>query len=135
VKQTVTPWSAMWCASSVGVALSIRSVLAPARSDDMIISSGYNIAAPEVEEAVLSHPDVLECAVVGVPDEARGAVVKAVVVVREGVARDDELAQQIQAQVKAVIAPYKYPRVVEFVDALPRTATGKIQRFRLRQGH
>jgi 2-aminobenzoate-CoA ligase len=106
-----------------------------ARSDDMIISSGYNIAAPEVEEAVLSHPDVLECAVVGVSDEARGAVVKAVVVVREGVARDHELAQQIQAQVKAVIAPYKYPRVVEFVDALPRTATGKIQRFRLRQGH
>ena len=106
-----------------------------ARSDDMIISSGYNIAAPEVEEAVLSHPDVLECAVVGVSDEARGAVVKAVVVIREGVPRDDELAQQIQAQVKAVIAPYKYPRVIEFVDALPRTATGKIQRFRLRQGH
>ncbi len=104
-----------------------------ARSDDMIISSGYNIAAPEVEEAVLSHPDVLECAVVGVPDEARGALVKAVVVVREGVVGDDHLAGDIQQRVKAVIAPYKYPRVVEFVDALPRTATGKIQRFRLRQ--
>ena len=104
-----------------------------ARSDDMIISSGYNIGAPEVEEAVLTHPDVLECAVVGVPDEARGAVVKAVVVVRDGVSRDDDLAREIQAQVKSVIAPYKYPRVVEFVDALPRTATGKIQRFRLRQ--
>jgi 2-aminobenzoate-CoA ligase len=99
----------------------------------MIISSGYNIAAPEVEEAVLSHPDVLECAVVGVPDEARGALVKAVVVVREGVVGGDELAGDIQQRVKAVIAPYKYPRVVEFVDALPRTATGKIQRFRLRQ--
>ena len=103
-----------------------------ARSDDMIISSGYNIGAPEVEEAVLSHPDVLECAVVGVPDEARGAVVKAVVVVRDGIVRDDALVREIQDQVKSVIAPYKYPRVVEFVDALPRTATGKIQRFRLR---
>ncbi len=100
----------------------------------MIISSGYNIGAPEVEEAVLTHPDVLECAVVGVPDEARGAVVKAVVVIREGVTRDDDLAGEIQQQVKSVIAPYKYPRIVEFVDALPRTATGKIQRFRLRQG-
>ena len=99
----------------------------------MIISSGYNIGAPEVEGAVLTHPDVLECAVVGVPDEARGAVVKAVVVVREGAARDDELARAIQVQVKSVIAPYKYPRIVEFVDALPRTATGKVQRFRLRQ--
>ena len=104
-----------------------------ARSDDMIISSGYNIGAPEVEEAVLTHPDVLECAVVGVPDEARGAVVKAFVVVREGVSRNDELASEIQVQVKSVIAPYKYPRIVEFVDALPRTATGKVQRFRLRQ--
>ena len=104
-----------------------------ARSDDMIISSGYNIGAPEVEEAVLTHPDVLECAVVGVADEARGAVVKAFVVVRDGVARDDDLAVAIQDQVKSVIAPYKYPRVVEFVDALPRTATGKVQRFRLRQ--
>ena len=104
-----------------------------ARSDDMIISSGYNIGAPEVEEAVLTHPDVLECAVVGVPDDARGAVVKAVVVVRDGIPRDDELVRAIQDQVKSVIAPYKYPRVVEFVDVLPRTATGKIQRFRLRQ--
>ena len=74
----------------------------------------------------------MECAVVGVPDEARGAVVKAVVVIRDGIARDDALVRGIQDQVKAVIAPYKYPRVVEFVDALPRTATGKIQRFRLR---
>ncbi len=104
-----------------------------ARSDDMIVSSGYNIAAPEVEEALLSHPDVAECAVVGVPDEARGAVVKAVVVVREGIAADDTLVRALQQHVKSVIAPYKYPRVVAFVDALPRTATGKIQRYRLRE--
>jgi 2-aminobenzoate-CoA ligase len=103
-----------------------------ARSDDMIVSSGYNIAAPEVEEAVLLHPDVEECGVVGVPDEARGTVVKAYVVVRAGVARDEATARELQDFVKQRIAPYKYPRVVEFVDALPRTVTGKLQRFRLR---
>ncbi|MHA6626588.1 AMP-binding protein [Pseudonocardia sichuanensis] len=103
-----------------------------ARSDDMIVSSGYNIAGPEVEEAVLTHPDVLECAVVGTPDDARGSVVTAFVRLRDGAAAGDALAAQIQHHVKATIAPYKYPRLVHFVDALPRTATGKLQRFRLR---
>ncbi len=104
-----------------------------ARSDDMIVSSGYNIAAPEVEEAVLRHPDVEECGVVGVPDEARGMLVKAFVVLRPGVEAGAAKAQEIQDFVKQQIAPYKYPRAVEFVDSLPRTATGKLQRFRLRQ--
>ena len=103
-----------------------------ARSDDMIISSGYNIAAPEVEEAVLKHPDVAECAVVGWPDEQRGMIVKAYVVLADGVAADAELVPKLQDFVKAEIAPYKYPRAVEFVDELPRTQTGKLQRFRLR---
>ncbi|HEU4567369.1 MAG TPA: AMP-binding protein [Marmoricola sp.] len=103
-----------------------------ARSDDMIISSGYNIAAPEVEEAVLKHPDVAECAVVGWPDEQRGMIVKAYVVLTQGVAPDPELVPKLQDFVKAEIAPYKYPRAVEFVDELPRTQTGKLQRFRLR---
>ncbi len=103
-----------------------------ARSDDMIVSSGYNIAAPEVEEAVLKHPDVEECGVVGVPDEARGMLVKAFVVLHEGTG-DEARARELQDFVKQQIAPYKYPRSVEFVDALPRTATGKLQRFRLRE--
>jgi 2-aminobenzoate-CoA ligase len=98
-----------------------------ARSDDMIISSGYNIAAPEVEEALLKHPLVAECAVVGVPDEARGHVVKAYVV-----SAGEVSAVELQDFVKAEIAPYKYPRAVEFVTELPKTATGKLQRFRLR---
>jgi 2-aminobenzoate-CoA ligase len=105
-----------------------------ARSDDMIISSGYNIAGPEVEEALLAHPAVSECAVVGVPDEARGSVVKAVVVLAEGTQGDDALAVELQDFVKRQIAPYKYPRILEFTDALPRTSTGKLQRFRLREG-
>ncbi len=105
-----------------------------ARSDDMIISSGYNIAAPEVEEAVLKHPHVVECAVVGVPDEARGSLVKAFVVL-DGGSTDDAAVKELQDFVKQQIAPYKYPRVVEFVDELPRTATGKLQRFRLRTPH
>jgi len=105
-----------------------------ARSDDMIISSGYNIAGPEVEEALLAHPAVAECAVVGVPDEARGAVVKAVVVLAEGAVGDPALAVDLQDFVKQQIAPYKYPRIVEFADSLPRTSTGKLQRFRLRDG-
>jgi 2-aminobenzoate-CoA ligase len=100
-----------------------------ARSDDMIISAGYNIAAPEVEEALMAHPRVAECAVVGVPDEARGSVVKAFVVLTEGA---PVTAGELQDFVKAGIAPYKYPRVVEFVAELPRTATGKLQRYRLR---
>ena len=105
-----------------------------ARSDDMIISAGYNIAGPEVESALLTHPDVLECAVVGAPDEDRGHIVKAYVVLRDGVAGDDALAKRLQDHVKAEIAPYKYPRSVEFLKALPRTETGKLQRFKLRQG-
>jgi 2-aminobenzoate-CoA ligase len=103
-----------------------------ARSDDMIVSSGYNIAAPEVEEALLRHPDVDECGVVGLPDEARGMVVKAFVVLRAGVPGDDTKAAELQEFSKQQIAPYKYPRAIEFVDELPRTSTGKLQRFRLR---
>jgi 2-aminobenzoate-CoA ligase len=98
-----------------------------ARSDDMIISSGYNIAAPEVEEALLKHPLVAECAVVGIPDEARGHIVKAYVVSAGSVS-----AAELQDFCKAEIAPYKYPRAIEFVTELPKTATGKLQRFRLR---
>ena len=103
-----------------------------ARSDDMIISSGYNISGPEVENVLLEHPLVKECGVVGVPDADRGQVVKAFVVLREGADPDPVMARTLQDFVKAQIAPYKYPRSVEFVDALPRTATGKLQRFRLR---
>lgn len=103
-----------------------------ARSDDMIISGGYNIAGPEIEEVLLSHPDVTECGVVGVPDEARGQIVKAYVVLRDGTAGDGAKARELQDLVKARIAPYKYPRAVEFVATLPRTNTGKLQRFRLR---
>ena len=103
-----------------------------ARSDDMIVSSGYNIAGPEVEAVILLHPDVAECAVVGAPDEARGALVKAVVVPKPGVAPGPALARAIQDWVKAEIAPYKYPRIIEFSDTLPKTESGKLQRFRLR---
>jgi 2-aminobenzoate-CoA ligase len=105
-----------------------------ARTDDMIISSGYNIAGPEVEAALLSHPDVKECAVVGFPDEERGQIVQAHVVLRSDVAGDAETARRLQDHVKATIAPYKYPRSVKFTDALPKTQTGKVQRFRLRPG-
>jgi 2-aminobenzoate-CoA ligase len=103
-----------------------------ARSDDMIISSGYNIAGPEVEAALLSHPAVKECAVIGIPDEERGQIVQAHVVLQSGVAADAVTALKLQSHVKASIAPYKYPRSVRFTDALPKTQTGKIQRFRLR---
>jgi 2-aminobenzoate-CoA ligase len=103
-----------------------------ARTDDMIISSGYNIAGPEVEAALLSHPDVKECAVVGVPDEERGQIVQAHVVLKDGVAANAECVKRLQDHVKATIAPFKYPRSVKFIDALPKTQTGKIQRFRLR---
>jgi len=105
-----------------------------ARSDDMIVSAGYNIAGPEVEAALLGHPDVIECAVVGEPDEARGQIVVAHVVLAAGIAPDEAAVLRLQEHVKATIAPYKYPRRVVFVGALPKTATGKIQRFRLRQG-
>jgi 2-aminobenzoate-CoA ligase len=104
-----------------------------ARADDMIISSGYNIAGPEVEAALLSHPDVKECAVIGVSDEERGQIVQAHVVLKEGVAPGAECAKRLQDHVKATIAPFKYPRSVKFIEALPKTQTGKIQRFRLRQ--
>ena len=104
-----------------------------ARTDDMIISGGYNIAGPEVEGVLLEHPDVRECGVVGVPDAERGQVAKAYVVLRDGVAASDATAKALQEFVKSQIAPYKYPRRVEFVDALPRTATGKLQRYRLRE--
>ncbi len=104
-----------------------------ARNDDMIISSGYNIAGPEVEAALLAHPDVAECAVVGAPDEERGQIVQAHVVLAPRVARSDETARRLQDHVKATIAPYKYPRSVVFIDALPKTQTGKVQRFRLKQ--
>ncbi|MEO7260791.1 MAG: AMP-binding protein [Jatrophihabitantaceae bacterium] len=104
-----------------------------ARSDDMIVSSGYNIAAPEVERALEQHPDVVECAVVARPDVERGATVHAVVVLREGAARDAAKVTELQDFTKQVIAPYKYPRSIEFVAELPRTSTGKVQRFRLRE--
>ena len=103
-----------------------------ARSDDMIISSGYNIAGPEVEACLLAHPDVSECAVVGIPDDSRGQIVCAFVVVAENVKRNDLEVKILQDYVKQTLAPYKYPRAVRFVDALPKTETGKIQRFRLR---
>jgi 2-aminobenzoate-CoA ligase len=103
-----------------------------ARSDDMIVSSGYNIAGPEVEAALLSHPAVLECAVVGAPDEERGHIVEAHVVLAEGHMGDALMVRILQDHVKAAIAPFKYPRRIVFTDALPKTQTGKIQRFRLR---
>ena len=103
-----------------------------ARTDDMIISGGYNIAGPEVEAALMQHPAVAECGVVGVPDDARGMVVKAVVVLKPGTAPNDEVARMLQEFVKNTIAPYKYPRLVEFRTTLPRTETGKLQRFKLK---
>jgi 2-aminobenzoate-CoA ligase len=104
-----------------------------ARADDMIISAGYNIAGPEVESALLTHEAVAECGVVGAPDEERGMVVKAYVVLKPGFAGDATLTKALQEHVKASIAPYKYPRVIEYRETLPRTETGKLQRFRLRQ--
>ena len=103
-----------------------------ARSDDMIISAGYNIAGPEVEAVLLECAEVLECAVVGLPDVERGQRVTAFVVPAPGASADERLAERLQQHVKATLAPYKYPRTVSFVDALPKTATGKLQRFRLR---
>lgn len=104
------------------------------RTDDMIVSSGYNIAGPEVEDALLRHPAVAECAVVGRPDAARGALVEAHVVLTGAATPSDQLARELQDFVKAQIAPYKYPRVVTFTDKLPRTETGKLQRYKLRKG-
>lgn len=105
-----------------------------ARTDDMIISAGYNVAGPEVEAALLQHPAVAECAVVGVPDAERGQIVKACVVLKSGYTGNEPMVKELQEFVKKSIAPYKYPRAVEFLAALPRTETGKLQRFKLRAG-
>ena len=102
------------------------------RTDDMIVSAGYNIAAPEVEDALLRHDAVAECGVIGVPDDERGQIVKAYVVLREGQVQTPTLVRELQEFVKQMIAPYKYPRAIEVCQSLPRTETGKLQRFRLR---
>ena len=104
-----------------------------ARADDMIITSGYNVGGPEVEDALLKHPAVAECGVIGKPDEERGMIVKAFCVLKPGHAGDAAMCKTLQDHVKATIAPFKYPREIEFVASLPRTETGKLQRFRLRQ--
>ncbi|MCC7166596.1 MAG: AMP-binding protein [Rhodospirillales bacterium] len=103
------------------------------RGDDMIVTSGYNVSGQEVERAVMEHPLVRECAVIGVPDEARGTIVKAFVVLKDSRDANDANAKAIQDFVKAAIAPYKYPRAIRFVEDLPKTMTGKIQRFRLKE--
>ncbi len=103
-----------------------------ARADDMIITAGYNVGGPEVEDALLKHPAVAECAVIGKPDDERGMVVKAFCVLKPGQTGDAALVKSLQDHVKATIAPFKYPREIEFVSGLPRTETGKLQRFKLR---
>ena len=103
-----------------------------ARDDDMIITSGYNVAGPEVEDALMQHPAVAECGVIGLPDDERGMVVKAFVVLKPDVTANDACVKQLQDHVKAALAPFKYPRQIEFVSKLPRTETGKLQRFKLR---
>lgn len=104
-----------------------------ARDDDMIITAGYNVAGPEVEDALLKHPAVAECGVVGIPDEDRGMLVKAFVVLKPGQTGDAAMVKTLQDHVKAALAPFKYPRQIEFLAKLPRTETGKLQRFKLRQ--
>jgi 2-aminobenzoate-CoA ligase len=104
-----------------------------ARADDMIVTSGYNVGGPEVEDALLRHPAVAECGVIGKPDDMRGMIVKAFCVLKPGYAADEAMVKTLQDHVKASIAPFKYPREIEFVASLPRTETGKLQRFRLRQ--
>jgi 2-aminobenzoate-CoA ligase len=103
-----------------------------ARDDDMIITAGYNVGGPEVEDALLRHPAVAECGVIGLPDEDRGMIVKAFCVLKPGFVGDEALVKTLQEHVKSTIAPYKYPRQIEFRDTLPRTETGKLQRFKLR---
>lgn len=103
-----------------------------ARTDDMIISAGYNISGPEIENALLEHQTVMECAVVGKPDESRGSIVKAFIVPAEGAIANDQLVKELQDYVKRSIAPYKYPREISFVEELPKTQTGKLQRYKLR---
>jgi acyl-coenzyme A synthetase/AMP-(fatty) acid ligase len=104
------------------------------RADDVIISAGYRIGPFEVESALVSHPAVAEAAAVAAPDEERGAVVRAVVVLRPGSEPSDTLARELQDHVKAETAPYKYPRIIEFAESLPKTASGKIKRAQLRAG-
>jgi acyl-coenzyme A synthetase/AMP-(fatty) acid ligase len=104
------------------------------RTDDVIISAGYRIGPFEVESALVEHPAVAEAAVVSAPDDERGAVVRAVVVLRAGHAPSDELTRELQDHVKAQTAPYKYPRIVDFADELPKTASGKVRRAALRAG-
>ena len=99
----------------------------------MIITAGYNVGGPEVEDALLKHPAVAECGVIGKPDEERGMIVKAFCVLKAGHQGDAAMVRTLQDHVKATIAPFKYPREIEFVSALPRTETGKLQRFKLRQ--
>ena len=103
-----------------------------ARDDDMIITSGYNVGGPEVEDALMQHPAVAECGVIGLPDDERGMVVKAFVVLKPGIEPDEACVKRLQDHVKAVLAPFKYPRQIEFLSSLPRTETGKLQRFKLR---
>ncbi len=103
-----------------------------ARDDDMIITSGYNVGGPEVEDALMQHPAVAECGVIGLPDTERGMVVKAFVVLKSGIAGDEACVKLLQDHVKSILAPFKYPRQIEFLDKLPRTETGKLQRFKLR---
>lgn len=102
------------------------------RTDDIIVTAGYNVASQEVENALLEHPAVAECAVVGAPDPERGTIIKAFIVARPDYTKDEALVRTLQEFVKQYIAPYKYPRAIEFCDTLPRAGTGKIQRFRLR---
>jgi acetyl-CoA synthetase len=103
------------------------------RNDDIIKSSGYRIGPFEVESAVISHPSVLECAITGVPDDTRGQVIKATIVLTRDYHPSEELKKEIQDHVKSVTAPYKYPRVVEFLDELPKTISGKIRRVEIRE--
>ena len=103
------------------------------RNDDIIKSSGYRIGPFEVESAVISHPSVLECAITGVPHPVRGQVVKATIVLAKGYKPSEELKKEIQNHVKSVTAPYKYPRIIEFVDELPKTISGKIKRKEIRE--
>ena len=103
------------------------------RDDDMIITSGYNVGAPEVEDALLKHPAIQECGVIGQQDLDRGMVVKAFCVLKAGHIPSEELKKTLQEHVKNILAPYKYPREISFVENLPRTETGKLQRFRLKQ--
>jgi 2-aminobenzoate-CoA ligase len=99
----------------------------------MIISAGYNIAGPEVETVLLAHPAVAECGVIGQPDPDRGQIVKAYVILKQGFKGDVALTRALQEHVKSTVAPYKYPRAIEYVTSLPRTETGKLQRFELRR--